>query len=91
MFNVCLVYYRRRASSLESQLNSFIHQFALGSRRGSNRRLIRSHSDSHIYYSVCETPEAQGTAQYVKSDGQINVKVVFKVRTNIFSNWDFYA
>lgn len=70
---------RRRASSLESQLNSFIHQFALGSRRGSGRRLVRSHSDSHISYSVCEAPEAPGTAEYIKTDGQLNVKIVFKV------------
>ncbi len=72
--------YRRRASSLESQLNSFIHQFALGSRRGSGRRIVRSHSDSHITYTVCESTEAPGTAQYIRSDGTINVKVVFQVR-----------
>ncbi|CAL8099332.1 unnamed protein product [Orchesella dallaii] len=77
--------YRRRASSLESQLNSFIHQFALGSRRGSGRRLVRSHSDSHISYSVCEAPEAPGTAEYIKTDGQLNVKVVFKALHSICS------
>ncbi|XP_035712762.1 protein unc-80 homolog isoform X4 [Folsomia candida] len=70
--------YRRRASSLESQLNSFIHQFALGSRRGSGRHLIRSHSDTNIQYTVCESTEAPGTAQYIRSDGTINVKVVFQ-------------
>jgi hypothetical protein len=58
-------------------LNSFIHQFALGSRRGSGRRIVRSHSDSNITYSVNDSNEAPGTTQYIRADGQLNLKVVF--------------
>jgi hypothetical protein len=41
--------------------------------------LIRSVSDSNITYTVSETNEAPGTTQYIRSDGTMNVKVVFQV------------
>ena len=70
-------------SSLESQLNSILHQFVQEKRgRVARPRLIRSNSDTNISYSVSEATEAPGTAQYIKHNGEINIKVVFKVESS---------
>ena len=71
----------RRTSSVESQINSFISQLR-NKRRSSKRRVLgRSRSDSDIKYAVYAAQEASGTTQYIKPDGEFNIKVVFKVRT----------
>ncbi|CAG7787075.1 unnamed protein product [Allacma fusca] len=77
---------RIRVSSLESQLNSILHQFVQEKRDSTSRpKLVRSHSDTNISYSVSEAAEAPGTSQYIKHNGEINVKVVFKALHHVCS------
>lgn len=75
-----------RTSSVESQLNAFISQ--MKNKRSFRRRtLVRSRSDSDIKYAVYAAAEAAGTSQYIKPDGEFNIKVIFKVCQQVFNGF----